>query len=149
MTRLVTVGLSICAFTIGAFASAADIKETVRLTITGPMLARPLLVTDTSVLELSNVFAGAFIGGPASAPDDTATRYEIVFDIQTASGVKADAYAVTFAKSRWTNETWIYLPGRGDVAYRRNISTIMREGQDGTWHHASDAWADAIRSRLP
>ena len=129
---------------------AADIKETVRLTITGPTLTAPLLISDAPVLKLSNVFAGTFIGGGASAPlDDTAKRFQIVFDIQTATGIKPDAYTVTFVTSRWTDETLIYLPGRGDTAYRRNISTILREGQDGHWHHANQAWGDSIRSRIP
>lgn len=129
---------------------AAEIKETVRLTINGATLAQPLLISDAPTLRLSNVFAGTFIGGPASAPpDDAATQFEIVFDVQTATGVKAKAYTVIFARSRWTNETLIYLPGRGDIAYRRNVSTILREGQDGRWHHASEAWADAVGSRLP
>lgn len=71
------------------------------MTIAGPTLTAPLLISDAPVLKLSNVFAGTFIGGAASAPrDDSATRFEIVFDIQTATGVKANAYTVTFVTSR-------------------------------------------------
>jgi hypothetical protein len=63
--------------------------------------------------------------------------------------VKPAAYVVTYSKNRWTGEGFIYLPGRSEDAYRRNISTIIRDGQDGHWHHASQAWSAAIGARVP
>ncbi|HEY7289533.1 MAG TPA: hypothetical protein VH583_06815 [Vicinamibacterales bacterium] len=127
----------------------AGIKETVRLTISGSGVAEPIRVTEPSVLALSNVYDGSFIGEPAAAaPDADWNRFVISFDIQTGNGVKRDGYAVTFAKNRWTDEALVYLPGPGDAAYRRNISTILREGADGTWRRTSRAWADAISARL-
>jgi hypothetical protein len=133
-----------------ALSFVAGIKETTRLVVTGPGLAVPIEITDPSSLTESNVFGGRFIGDAADAPsDDGWTRYVVVFDVQTATGIKPDAYTIVFARSRWTNDAMIYLPGRGDAAYRRNISTILREGQDGRWHHASGVWASAILARLP
>jgi hypothetical protein len=130
--------------------SAAAIKETTRLTIEGPGLGQPVQVTDERVLSLSNVFAGTFIGEPASEkPNPSSPRFAITFDVQTAQGVKNAAYVVIFAKSRWTSDAFIYLPGHGDSSYRRNISTILRDGQDGRWHHASEQWANAINAQLP
>src|SRR3954469_7627707 len=91
----------------------AAIKETVRLTLTGPGLARPLESTDRRIMALSNVFAGAFIGAPASEPDASWSRYAVSFDIQTHDGVKSAAYMLDFVKNRWTGEGFIRLPGRG------------------------------------
>ena len=143
--------LVILVFTSTAVAHAVGTKETARLTISGPGLASPLEVTDTTVLAQSNVFSGTFIAEPASAPVDDRnwTRFTIAFDIQTTKGIERNAYVLTFAKSRWTEDGLIYLPGRGDTAYRRNIGTILREGQDGQWHRAAAPWAAAIIARLP
>jgi hypothetical protein len=136
---------------VHASAVAADIKETTRLTISGPGLAAPLAVTEPRVLAASNVFDGAFIGG--SAPDvprsEDWTVFTLTFDIQTAAGVKPSAYTVMFAKSRWTDRALVYVPGRGDAVYRRNISTILRVDQEGRWHEASPAWASALDRYLP
>jgi hypothetical protein len=129
--------------------SAAMIKETVRLTISGPGIARPIEVVDRQVLALSNVYAGTFIGVPAAEPDTAWPRYAVTFDIQTRDGVKAPAYMLDYAKSRWTGEGFIHLPGRGDERYRINIGTIMRDMQDGAWHRASDEWRRAINQLLP
>jgi hypothetical protein len=129
---------------------AAGIKETARLTISGPGLWQPLEVTDENALALSNVFAGTFIGEPAATPPDSELpRYDIVFDIQTAEGVKTAAYTVLYCKNRWTGDAFVYVPGYGDDGYRRNISTILREGQDGRWHRAARPWSQAINPHLP
>jgi hypothetical protein len=144
------------AFTVALIAAAATasyaagIKETVRLTIAGPGIVQPIEVTDQRLLALSNVFSGAFIGDPATEPPDASLpTYSITFDIQTGTGVKRAAYLVYFARSRWTNDGFVYLPGRGDLRYRRNISTILRGEHDGRWHRAADAWSDALHARLP
>jgi len=31
-----------------------------------------------------------------------------------------------------------------EPSYRRNVSTILRDGQDGYWHHASEEWSAVI-----
>jgi hypothetical protein len=101
------------------------------------------------VLALSNVFDGTFIGDATPPPDAAWPRYIVTFDIQTLDGVKPAAYVVTYSRNRWTGEGFIYLPGPGDDRYRRNIGTVLRQGQDGKWHRPSAAWGDAINARLP
>jgi hypothetical protein len=128
---------------------AVGIKETAKLTVSGAGLPRSIEITEQSVLVLSNVFAGTFIGAGATAPDAAWPRYAVAFDIQTGDGVKEAAYVVMYSKNRWTGEGYIYLPGPGDDWYRRNIGTILRDGQDGKWHRASPAWGEAINLRLP
>jgi hypothetical protein len=127
---------------------AVGIKETAKLTISALVLPRAIEVVDPPLLALSNVFAGTFIGTPATEPDPSWTRYTIAFDVQTLRGVKQAAYVIYYSTNRSTGEGFIYLPGRGDGPYRRNISTILRDGQDGRWHRTTEAWSAAINARL-
>jgi hypothetical protein len=138
---VVAVGLESSPYAVGT-------KETARLTVSGAGLPTSIEITEPSVLALSSVYEGAFIGAEATAPDVAWPRYSVAFDIQTNDGVKEAAYRITYSKNRWTGEGFIYLPGPGDDWYRRNISTILRDGQDGKWHRASPAWCEAINARL-
>ena len=130
-------------------ASAPEIKSTTRITIAAAHFAEPVEVTDQFVLAQSHVFAGRFIGDMIDgAPDAAWTRYTLTFDVQTLQGVKEAAYLVQYSVDPATGEGFIYLPGRSERAYRRNVSTILRNGQDGHWHHASNAWSAAINPYL-
>jgi hypothetical protein len=92
---------------------------------------------------------GTFITAPATEPDAAWPRYTVSFDIQTGDGVKAAAYVVYYCANRRTGDGFIYVPGQGGGDwYRRNISTILRDGQDGRWHHASEGLSAAISARL-
>ena len=131
-----------------AVTSAADIKSTTKLRITAEATpARSRDVTEAGVLAMSNVFAGAFIGQPAEVPNYQAI-YTVSFDIQARDGVKADAYVVQYAVDA-QGRSFVYLPGRGEAGYRGNVGTIVRDGQDGRWHFASDEWSAAIQPYLP
>jgi hypothetical protein len=128
---------------------ATQIKATTKITIASAAFAAPLEVTsDAMLLSQSNVFQGSFIGPLAMAPDAALPRYTITFDIQTLDGVKEAAYVVQYCLDA-TGEGYVYLPGRGEPSHRRNISTILREDQDGQWHRASHEWSAAIRAYLP
>lgn len=127
---------------------AVGIKDTARLTVFGSGLQRPIEITDPPLLTLSNVFRGTFIGGPTTEPDAAWVRYRVAFDVQTLDGVKAAAYVIYYCANSRTGEGFVYLPGPGDESYRRNISTILRDGQDGRWHQASEAWSAALNARL-
>ena len=129
-------------------AAAAEIKSTTKLTVIAPGAARLVEIADADVLRLSNVYAGAFIGEQTEAPDPSLARYTITFDIQTLNGVKTGAYAVQYAVDDSTGVGFVYLPGRDDPQHRRNISTILREGQDGTWRRASPEWSAALQPYL-
>ena len=137
LALIVTAPLSLSAV-------APEIKSTTRITISADDLVRPIEVTDEAVLALSHVFAGKFIDRLAPAPDSRLPRYTLTFDIQTLQGVKEAAYVVLYSVDDMTGEGFVYLPGRGEPSYRRNISTILRYGQDGYWHRASDEWSAAI-----
>jgi hypothetical protein len=127
---------------------AAEIKSTTKLTIIAPGASRLIEITDANVLRLSHVFIGDFIGQPTDTPNPSLTRYTITFDVQTLDGVKTAAYAVQYCVDDSTGLGFLYLPGRGDPQHQRNISTILREGQDGTWRRASPEWSAAIAGYL-
>lgn len=127
---------------------APEIKSTTKITVSAPNLEQPIEITDTGVLALSHVFAGNFIGSPAPTPRVELTRYTLTFDIQTLTGVKEAAYVVQYCVDDTTGEGFVYLPGRGEPLHRGNMSTILRQGQDGYWHRASDEWSVVISSYL-
>jgi hypothetical protein len=128
--------------------SATEIKATTKISVTARGASLPIEITDQEILRLSHVFAGAFIGAAAAAPEPSLPRYTLAFDIQTAQGVKESAYVVEYCVDATTGEAFIYLPGRGEASYRRNVSTILRTGQDGTWRRASSEWSAALQQYL-
>jgi len=136
LALMITVPLSLSA-------TAPEIKSTTRITISAEDL-QPIEITDEAVLALSHVFAGQFIDQLAPAPDFALPRYTLTFDIQTLQGVKEAAYVVVYSIDAATGEGFVYLPGPGEPSYRRNVSTILRDGQDGYWHHASEEWSAVI-----
>jgi hypothetical protein len=138
----------VCVVGLEGVPHAAQPKETVKLTISWPGLPQSIEVTDPPALALANVFSGAFIGTPATEPDPAWPRYAVAFDVQTLERVKM-AYVVYYSRDRWTGKAFVYLPGPGENWYRLNISTIIRDGQDGLWHRALAAWSDAIDAHLP
>ena len=132
-----------------AVLSAQAVKETVRLTVSGPELAAPLVVTGGPILERAHVYVGSFIREPTRPPDASRRRYRLTFDVQAIEGVKYEAYVVHYAKGGREDEGDIYLPGPDAAEYRRNISTIRRTGHDGSWHRAEREWARALNAILP
>ena len=58
-------------------------------------------------------------------------------------------YVVTFVHDPKSGRGFVYLPGRGEDGWKMNVSTILREGQDGHWHHAEREWSYAIAAVLP
>ena len=125
------------------------VKETVRLTITGPQAVVPVVITGGPILERANVFVGAFIRESTRPPDPSRHRYRLTFDVQGMDGIKDEAYVVHYAKGEREDEGNIYLPGPDAAEYRRNISTIRRDGHDGLWHRADPEWARALNAILP
>ncbi|AMY09101.1 hypothetical protein LuPra_02312 [Luteitalea pratensis] len=146
MLRYVT--LVTCLSTTAVLA-AQGVKETVRLTVTSAEAASPLVITAGPVIERANVFVGAFIGEPTGPPDPSYRRYRLSFDVQGMDAIKYEAYVVLYAKGELDDGGYVYLPGPGAPEYRRNISTIMRDGHDGAWHRAEAAWARALNATLP
>ena len=146
MAKLVVTILTVLSLA-ASIAAAPAIKATTKLTIQA--VGKPRVeITRQDLLQSSNVFAGQFIGTLAATPSSALTRYMVSFDVQTNSGVKRGAYVVHYVFDDASGEAFLYLPGRGEVGYRRNLSTIIRDGQDGRWHHADASWASSLREYL-
>jgi hypothetical protein len=127
---------------------AAPIKSTTKITISSASAATPIEITDADVLAISSVYGGQFIGEPASEPDAALPRRTITFDIQTLDGIKVAAYVVHYVLDENTGLGYVYLPGRGEPSHPRNVSTILRVGQDGKWFAAAAEWNTAISQHL-
>jgi hypothetical protein len=138
---------------MAAFVGTLHAKSpTVKLTVTAPTLSHPLDITDSRVLMSSHVFAGAFLAGGSIAPDASLPRYKVAFHVELPKWMNAGVqvkYVVLYAKDSRTGRGFIYLPGRGEDGYRLNVGTIIRDGQDGTWHSAASEWAAALNTHLP
>jgi hypothetical protein len=121
---------------------------TVRLTVAGPGLSSPVEVTSPDAIA-ANVWAGDFIGHPTTEPDKAFPRYDVSFYVEPPRKPVRMMYVVYYVRNPHTGQGFVYLPGRGDEWYRLNVSTILRDGQDGKWHEAVSAWSKAIATVLP
>ena len=124
---------------------------TVKLTIAGPNLAKPIELTDPKALLSGDVWEGNFIAAPAAEPDKALPRYAVSFYVAgSKEGEPAKIrYVVYYTRDPGSGDGYVYLPGPGEEWYRLNIGAILREGVDGKWHHASKNWSDAIAAALP
>ena len=129
---------------------------TVRLDITGGSLSKPLAVTDAAILDLSNVYAGSFLGPVTNRVEPTWPRFGVSFVVEartpfptlTLTGVQR-TYVAHYVRNPDTDEGFVYLPGRGEAGHSLNIGIIIREQNDGRWHRAAPAWAELLNGYLP
>lgn len=147
--RSCVVALGVVVASIGLEAKGT----TVKLTLTGPGLANPIEIVEPAILSVSNVWEGRFIGDTlAAAPPVKPRIYTLAFDVRLPEwmrqGVKT-MYTVSVARDAKSGALLLYLPGRGEPGYPRNIGTMLRDGQDGRWHRPSLAWATALAKYLP
>lgn len=126
---------------------------TVKLTLAGPGLAAPVEIVDTAILRGSNVWEGSFLGETLDAPPSEAgATYTLTFDVLPPEWMRQPPrtmYTVLLARDAKSGGLFLYLPGRADPGYRLNVSTMLREGQDGHWHRPPSAWASAVAKHLP
>jgi hypothetical protein len=119
----------------------------VRVSVTGPTLPHSIEITSGQALAI--IWAEDFLGAPAVEPDKTLPTYTVSFFAERAEKKVELVYVVTLVLDRRTDEGFIYLPGRGEDGYRLNTGSILRNGQDGKWHHAPNEWCKAITDALP
>ncbi|HYM11855.1 MAG TPA: hypothetical protein VEU62_14055 [Bryobacterales bacterium] len=56
-------------------------------------------------------------------------------------------YVVSYDYDPAMRQGFVYLPGKGDAFYRRNIATIFR-GLEGNWFYATSDWEEFVRPRI-
>ena len=158
---LVVIGLVLAAGT------AAGKGRTVRIQITGTDIAESLEITDPDIVRRFFVFngpgvridgqqvhtrpeglVGAFIDwrkGKVVYQPAGLKRFEVGFYCEGMS--TGLCYKATYAYDPQCGEGYMYLPGRGDDSYSRNVSTIVH-GVEGNWFHSSPTWERLVRPRI-
>jgi len=145
-------------FFVIAFALLASIGleakgATVKLTLNGPGLAAPVEIVEPAILHGSNVWEGSFLGETLDAPPPGATAtHTLTFEVQTPEWMRQaprTMYTVLLARDAKSGGLLLYLPGRGEPGYRVNVSSMLRDTQDGHWHRPSASWAAALARYLP
>jgi hypothetical protein len=149
------------AFVTLALLSAAGLHakgDTVRIVVRGAALSAPIEITDTAVARLFNIWEGPGTSSNAQqgfivdwsreipGPPNNALIFDVSF---VTTRQNPGTYVVRYAIDTSTKEGYVYIPGKGDAAYRDNVWLILR-GVEGRWFHASSAWqslADPLISR--
>jgi hypothetical protein len=121
---------------------------TVKLLVSGGGLAAPIEITGKDV-AFANPWGDAFVRAWTSIPPPPADRalHQVSFYEELGSGDVKMMYIVDYKRNGGAGGA-IHLPGHGDQRYRLNVSTILRDGQDGQWFPASDEWERVVGSRL-
>ena len=121
--------------------------QTVKLMVSGGGLRQSIEISGKDVW-FANPWDGAFVRAWKSVPPPAGSpRYDVSFYEELRPRDVRMMYVVEYARSA-DGRGAIHLPGHGDSRYRQNISTIMRDGQDGQWFPASDEWERVVGSRL-
>lgn len=128
---------------------------TVRLDVTSVHLAKPLAISNRSLLDLSNVYGGQFLGELIERVEPTWPRYQVVFIFESRTPLPQlqptghqKLYTVEYALHRETGEGFVYLPARNEPGYRGNAGIMIRDGSDGRWHKAQESWASLLNACL-
>ena len=128
--------------------SVAAKGTTVKLVVSGGTLAAPVEIAGQDVL-FANPWGDQFVRAWTSipAPPGDSHRYEVGFYEELPNRDVKMMYVVEYVPSL-DGRGAIHLPGHGDQHYRLNVSTILREGQDGRWFPASDEWERVVGPRV-
>ena len=140
--------------------------ETTKITVTDVALGTSVDITDSSVLKDFNVWSGpgTYLNGvegtqgfiidwPAGVVDDRPSglrRYDVAFYVRGRSSPEEEVvYVVSYERDESSGQGFVYLPGRSDERWGRNVRSIVRHGLEGHWFHATGAWQRAVERVLP
>jgi hypothetical protein len=124
--------------------------------IEGSDLSKPIEITDRHILANFNVWTGpgtfssqpgfnvnapSFIidwsQGPVAEVPQALQKYQVSFYSEELS--ERPIYVVYYALSRSSESGYVYLPGKSEEWWRRNVTSIVR-GVEGKWFHAWSTW---------
>ena len=120
---------------------------TVRITIAGGKLTRPLVLTDNELLDSSPAWGSAFLDfskPPLGEVPKVSTTYELTLYSEIAENDIRKTCVFFYAPGFSAEQGLIYLPGKGSL-WLLNAGTIIRQGRDGKWSYASPAWEALIK----
>ena len=134
---------------------------TLKITIEGSDLARPIEITDPTILQQFNIWSGpgtssneskSFIvnwsNGVVPERPKGLRRYQVSFYADHGFGLKKPAYVVLYEYDDSSGHGYVYLPGKGEQWYAQNVTSISR-GVEGNWFHAWDQWDAVVKRLLP
>lgn len=126
---------------------------TLKITIRGDDLPKPIDITDPNVLAPFNIWTssnehrGLIVDWPQGVVSERPKglrRYEVFFYANHhAAGLD---YVVFYEYDPATKRGYVYVPGESDQWYRLNVFSIYR-GNEGQWFHAWSEW-DSIAREL-
>jgi hypothetical protein len=121
-----------------------------KIVVSGPGLEKPQTVTDGELLKLANPWFGHFADWGKVLPAGSAGHqgYEVVLYARLDEDELKPVYRSWYLPSQGGQSGQIYLPGKGEPAYQRNVSSILREGNDGHWQAATPEWESGIKRVL-
>jgi len=123
---------------------------TVRITLSGRSLARPIQITDAKALQLSNAWAATFLDvskPPLAAAPKVSSTYEVTLYSEIGTNDIRKTYVFFYSPESPAKQGLVYLPGKGSL-WALNAGTIIRQGRDGKWSYASPDWEASIKPFL-
>lgn len=156
MSRPRVVILLLITFLVSSLVLARGNAKTVRLDVTGGDLSRPISITNKSLLDLSHVYGGQFLGEMVDGVESRWPRYtvrlvfepEVALPAADANKSTQRAYVIHYSLNWQTGEGYVYLPGPRESGYRENAGVIIRDGHDGRWHRAVGTWSVLLNPYL-
>jgi hypothetical protein len=150
-------------FVLGAgFAAILSAKsETVKMTITGRELPKPVEITDKSILAAFNIWSGPgnfkiengvrtpivndgsilWSLGAVPEPPKGMPHYDVSFYGQFPE--ERLMYVLKYLYDPSEKKGYVYLPGKGEEWYEVNVHSIYR-GVEGQWFRASDGFCSSV-----
>jgi hypothetical protein len=140
---------------------------TSKITVRDISLQTSINITDPSILEGFNVWAGpgTFVNGVEGtegfiidwSSGTLATRrpglgrYEVLFYVgRLNSAGEQPTYVVFYEHDPSSGLGFVYLPGKSDPQYPLNTRVIFRgHGFEGRWFRATTAWQNAVAKFIP
>jgi hypothetical protein len=153
----VTIAVLLSAMLVASVSTPLLAKgKTVKITISGADLKRPIEIFDPKILANFSVWTGPgtstadhqgliidWSEGPVRETPDTLRKYQVSFYAGAPANERI-VYVVYYAFSIGDEQGYVYLPGESDEWYGRNVRSIVR-GVEGKWFRAWSDWERVAR----
>jgi hypothetical protein len=153
----VTIAVLLSAMLVASVSTPLLAKgKTVKITISGADLKRPIEIFDPKILANFSVWTGPgtstadhqgliidWSEGPVRETPDTLRKYQVSFYAGAPANERI-VYVVYYAFNIGDEQGYVYLPGESDEWYGRNVRSIVR-GVEGKWFRAWSDWERVAR----
>ena len=155
LSAAITLGLVAAAVLLASLASAvpASAKGPIgKITVVGHGLTGPIEITDAKSLAPFEPWPAGLIAwgrGRIAKPPPVEETYEVSFYLVGGGMI----YALRYSTDPSGAPGYIYVPGRGDPEFSRNIGRIGTGDGDfrnrtGEWYHATLDWGTLMQQAL-